>query len=180
MSETGEFAPTDHDWAIGEARAHLSEILRDGKYEERFGWVVDDRDLDENRMLYVSIPARRADGSLHPDGAYCLRLRFLRYPKRPPVIHYVNPKTREFDPTTDARWLPALGPLPAGTSVRYHLQYDARGQLICHSLNDEWYYRGGHSPHPATAWKPGEHTFVACLLLHQRLQTEPHYGGGRA
>lgn len=172
--------PTDHDWAVGEAREHLA-ILREGRYEEKHGWVVDETELDEKRLLYVSIPTRRVDGSEHPDGPYHLRLHFLRYPKRPPALLYVNPETRVFDPATDERWLPNLGKVkPPGVGVEYYPKYDEHGQLICHSMNDDWYFRGGHVPNEAAAWKAGQHTFLRCLFLHQQLQTEPYYGGRRA
>lgn len=179
MSDEGEFAPTDHDWAVAEAREHL-QILREAGYEQKYGWEVDDSELDEKRFLYAIIPTRKADDSLHPDGPYHLRLHFLRYPKRPPILTYVNPDTKSFDATKDARWLPKIAAKPPGVELDYHIDHGGRGQLLCHSMNDDWYYRGGHQANERTAWKLGQHTFIQCLFLHQRLQTEPFYGGKRA
>ena len=171
-------APTDRTWALAMVHKHLAQ-MREDKTDTTEGWIIDEQDLERDLVLWVSIPSKREDGTPHPDGAYLHRLEFSHSPTYPPTVEFVNPDTRQYDPVKDQKWVPLIAKSPPQQSIAFHPAYDARGQLVCHSLNYEYYIRGGHNPGPEIHWKAGTHNLVTTLMFQQKMLTEPYYGGKR-
>jgi hypothetical protein len=159
------------------AREHLQELLRGGALE-KLGIELDLSRFESDLLVLAKMPTRRRDGSLHPDGPLYLLFDFRYYRLRPPVLRYVNPETWQFDPETDGRWLP-LTPMvfrDMSKQVKFWRDHDGGGQLICHSLNAEYYWRGGHNAPPECRWN-GDRRFPEALFLHDDLHRQPFYRG---
>lgn len=170
-------AATDRAWARMMVRKHLAQ-MREDKLDAEEGWEIDESDLDEGHCIYITMRARKADGT-PLDDIYVNRLEFSHYPTYPPTIEFVNPDTLAYDPAKDQAHVPVLAKSPPDQSIALSPAYDARGQLLCHSLNYEYYIRGGHHPGPEIHWKEGTHTLVTTLMFHQKILRQPYYGGRR-
>lgn len=105
---------------------------------------------------------------------YLLRLMFDCYPAFPPWAQFINPITRKFVPTEDARWMPSTsGPADIG----FHLNYNNnQGQLICSSMTAE-FYAVNHDVKPEHLWKEGTHTFMSTVAAIRRGLVLGHYLG---
>lgn len=160
------------------ARSQFEEdvdVLEGSPLARRYGWVLEPD--YPNLRLQVRMWSLGEHGKRQDD--YYLDLDMSYYRQHPPGVTFVNPITRSFDPSKDARWLPVAASKPPHTDIRYHASYPINGvnrQMVCNSLTLE-YYMTGHSPQPGERWDPGRHTLSATLSLLQTMLSPPHYGG---
>ena len=174
-------APAKPDPAI--ARSQFKEDLIAAKRSRRarqYGWRFE-ADCPALRMR-VGMWSLGKDGGRHDD--YHVDMDMSYYRDWPPGVTFVNPATGSFDPSKDARWLPADPAMnPPGINIGYHLSYtlttgEAK-QMVCNSMMLE-YYMSNHTPTPEEAWDPRRHRLYATLTVLQDLLKEPYYGGRRS
>lgn len=160
------------------ARSQFKEdmaVLGGSPLARRHGWELE----PDYPRLHLQVRMWSLDEHAERHDDYHLDLDMSYYRQHPPGVTFVNPHTRSFDPSGDARWLPVAASKPLHTDIRYHASYTVNGverQMVCNSLTLE-YYMTGHSPQPEERWDPDRHTLSATLNLLQTMLTPPYYGG---
>ena len=125
-------------------------------------------EYDEDRTIFVRMPAFRADGARD---AYLIRLTFLYYPDWPPNVTFVNPESKKYDGTN---W-PKIAGSP--TLAFYPSYGDAPAGMVCNSMTFEYYFWGGHSPSDEIRWSKQKHTFAATIAELRDHLRQPYYQG---
>lgn len=136
-------------------------IVLGGRPLETAGWVrVND--------LTLCIP-------LWSTGAdfFLLRLQFHCYPVWPPSAQFVNPLTKEYKISEDARWLPKI----EAPHLQVHPNYsNTNKQLICNSSTLEFYEVRHGLDKPEHVWNETTQNFNHTLFtITEALRN--HYKG---
>lgn len=155
----------------------LAELPTPVEFDVARAALVDHRDkaLDGLRWeeegplaLLVWLPAEGTAGNVDE---YLARFTFLYYPKYPPSVTFLNPKTRQYD---GSHWPKVAGLSRIAFSPRYP---GTQCGLVCNSMVFEWYFWGGHDPQNDTiTWKQG-YTFAATIAEIRDALRPPYYRG---
>lgn len=129
----------------------------------REGW----KRIDVDPLTVVIEMRAQREGA---EETYYLKLEGHWYGQYPPRVTFVIPKPEAGWPEAGAgsRWLPIIE--QTGPGFLLHASYPfsggvAPGQLICSSMNLDYYWT--HTPEPDKAWVPGKSTLLWSLAVIQ-------------
>lgn len=166
--------PVDPEVAARTFHRHLDTYWAN-RHLDASGWS---RTAIDDLHTVVSIPARRANGTIEP---YFVRLGAEYYDPYPPTVLLVAglegwPRAR-----SGTTWWPQIS-RPDWIALHGTYQYTDRqgqqfeGQLVCFSMTAE-YYMSNHSPTENQRWCQGRHTVAATLSRLAEVLGPAHYIG---